>query len=182
MRTKQKENSESLSIKVKENLSFSKMKKHKIEDILEETAFLKYLKVKKVFLQKYMNHRAWDKRNHKQLIVSFNHLLSYIKETRELANRFPEIDNDVTSDTWKLVLGTLPLAEEMRETLHQNYITNDQPKTIQNIKNSLDQFRNFSIMMYEREVMDDVNNHDSYAFDNKTFSPEQEDCKKRRSK
>ena len=46
-----------------------------------------------------MTCKAWDKNQHRQMIVPVNELLSYIEETRKLADLFPAIQNDVLSDT-----------------------------------------------------------------------------------
>ena len=82
------------------------------------TPKLIYLAMKRSFLQKFLDRKAWGEFGSKQQLVAVSGLLDYYQKTKSLSEEFPQLKNDVIIDNKNVVLeGILPLPLELREQL-----------------------------------------------------------------
>ena len=67
------------------------------EEVLE-TPILKYLKIKKAFLQELLDPKAWGEQASRERVVAIAKFLHYLKETSDLAVQHPSLQSQVNLD------------------------------------------------------------------------------------
>lgn len=140
-----------------------------------QTPVLKYMNVRRQFLQKYAHPKSWGTYGSKQQVIALTALLDYFRETVKLAQLYPELENDIHVDNRKLVMKRIvqlprKLHEEMIEELimharkEHGGSWRDQPilVTLQKIEAFLIMKQESCLMAYEDSVVDKVNNYESY--------------------
>ena len=65
---------------------------------------LQYLSMKKTFLGKFHDRKVWGEFGSEEQLVAVSGLLEYYRETRSLAEHFPQILDEVIIDNKNLVL------------------------------------------------------------------------------
>ena len=82
------------------------------------TPRLQYLGLKRNFLNKFMVRKAWGEFGSKEQLFAVSGLLDYFQKTKNLAEEFPQLINEVILDNKKLVLDhILPIPPKLYEQL-----------------------------------------------------------------
>ena len=134
-----------------------------------ETPTLQYLRMKKKFLQKYVNPESWGTRGSKQQVIAITALLNYFKETKELAQLYPEktwLQTYIIVDNKNLVSDRiLKIRRKLSEGISDEIVskkceTSDQKLEV--IEAYFTKMQAISLEEYETNTYSEVHNYDSY--------------------
>ena len=136
---------------------------------------LQYLSMKRDFLRKFLDRRAWGEFGSTEQRVAVSGLLEYYKETENLAVTFPQLSSDVTIDNKNLVLEhILPFPPKLFEQLisaavgedHQHVQQYSAGELLERIESYLIRKKSACLAFYEHKVSAEVHDYKSYTFEN----------------
>ena len=144
------------------------------EDLLFNSPTLQYLSLKKGFLGKFLDVKAWGEFGSKEQYIAVSGLLKYFEETKELAEQFPELKSDVILDNKNLVLEKIiPLPPKLYEQLLMAAVEDEyqvhwqQPSSVivSRFESFLMRMKSACLAAYEHNVWQEVHDYKNYSFD-----------------
>lgn len=82
------------------------------------TPALQYISMKREFLGEIQNENDWGEFGTEEQVVALSKLLAYFKSTKQLADQFPQLVNDVIVENKNLVMHKiLPIPSKLYEQL-----------------------------------------------------------------
>ena len=135
---------------------------------------LKYLSLKKRFLGKYLDKRAWGEFGSKEQYIAVSGFLDYFAETKKLAEEFPELYSDVIVDNKNLVIEQIiPLPAQLYEQLLMAAVEEEsqlhwlQPCSVivSRFERFLKRKKSACLAALEHNVWHRVHDYDSYSYD-----------------
>ena len=147
------------------------------DDLGLSTPRLKYLHLKREFLSKYLDRKAWEGEfGSKEQLIAISSLLQFFEETKRMAEDFPELENDVTIGNKDLVMQhILPFPPKLYEQVVAAAVGEDhqqagqvwrQPASVvlARIEQFLTRLHSANLAYHEHLVWSDVHDFPSYTF------------------
>ena len=142
------------------------------EDVFD-TPVLKYVRIKKAFLQEFLDPKAWGEQAFRERIVAFEKFLQYLQETSDLGVLHPSLEAQVHLDNRQLAMGKiLPFPDKLYEEMMWDVVKDEEPgealnqsaeKTLSKIKSFLINRQRSCIMLLESQVWEEVHDYENYS-------------------
>ena len=138
---------------------------------LFNTPMLRYLNIKRTFLEKFLDKGVWEGEfGSRELVIALDGVLDYFQKTSDLAEEFPQVLDSVANENKNLVLQhVLPLPLKLYEQLlldvvqderEEGYQLNMQKpdRILSKIVNFFARWKRGCLSAFETHVWSEVNN------------------------
>ena len=145
---------------------------------LFDTPMLRYLSMKRIFLEKFLDPKFWrGEFGSKEQIIVLDGVLTYFQKTRNLAEEFPQLMNDVVTENKNLIMQRiLPMPLKLYEQLlleliedgegdHSRHQQQTSSETLGRIITFVEKRKISSLALYQHKVWQDVNCFEKYSFE-----------------
>ena len=135
------------------------------------TPILKYLSMKKEFLGDFQGNKHWGELGTQKQVIALSTLLEYLKKTRDLADQFPQLKDEIILHNKNLILErAVPIPDKLYEHLllavvegaDKEYQTIwEQPScvTLVKIEKFLEKRRTSSLALFQSKAWSDIHCH-----------------------